>query len=52
MLVDAANLRYSYIVGEKASFSHIQDILRSSVRGIRTKTEFDQIERRPEEKDK
>jgi hypothetical protein len=41
-LVDAANLKYSFIVGEKASFSHIQDILRSSVRGIRSRTEFDQ----------
>jgi hypothetical protein len=39
--VDAANLQYSYVVGEKASFSHIPDILRSSVRGIRSKNELD-----------
>lgn len=40
--VDAANLKYSYIVGEKASFSLIPDVMRSSVRGIRTKNELDQ----------
>lgn len=40
--VDAANLKYSYIVGEKASFSLIPDIMRSSVRGIRAKNDLDQ----------
>lgn len=40
--MDAANLKYSYIVGEKASFSLIPDIMRSSVRGIRAKNELDQ----------
>lgn len=40
--IDAANLKYSYIVGEKAAFSHIEDILRSSVRAIRTKNELNE----------
>jgi hypothetical protein len=40
--VDAANLKYSYIVGQGAAFSQIQDVLRSSVRGIKSRNEIDQ----------
>jgi hypothetical protein len=40
--IDAANIKYSFIIGEGAAFSHIQDVLRSSVRGIRTRNEIDQ----------
>jgi hypothetical protein len=38
--VDAASLRYSYILGKDAAFTEVKDFLRSSLRGVRSKNEL------------
>lgn len=39
--VDAATLKYSYVIGSDASFSQVKDVLKSSIRGARSKKELE-----------
>ena len=38
--IDTAALKFTYVLGNDASFSQVKDVLKSSIRGVRSKKEI------------